>query len=191
LTTTYHFELGTFGTFAPTPNNIADWRAHWKLLDEGNYSLITKLFIGSASLSHDASTGQRTTSIADVAGSAAMFAANEQMYIWAYNDLNRDTNTEWGIFTRTNTTDVSNPDWKLPPGPDLQTSFPFYAFTPDANLALYGGTPNASGSGSHASPTVYFSMQTYGFIPEPSNVLLLGIGSCLPWLKRWRVPRRG
>lgn len=175
MNTDFHFELGTFGGFNPTSASPGQWRGHWKLLDSTSYNPITGIFIDSATFSYDMGSSTWTPSLADVPSGAAQFAAGEQIYLWIYNKLTIDVTTEWAVFSRNGSTDPQNPDWLMPIGPDNQTVFPQFIFTPDISQALYGSTPTVSGAGMFTPPTKVFGFQTHAVVPETGTCLLVGL----------------
>jgi hypothetical protein len=133
------------------------------------------MFFGTSSLSYNIGSSTWMTSSTNVPFSAAQFVAGEQIYIWIYNKVSLDSMTEWGLFTRSGSTDAQNPDWLIPTGPEMQQSFPILTFLSDENQATYGGTPLASGPGIFTPPTSTFHYQTHRFVPEPASNLALAL----------------
>jgi hypothetical protein len=182
--TGFTFELGTFGSFIPDESNLPLWRDSWKLLDSTSYNPTTKVFTDTATLVYDLGSSTWSPSSADVTPPSNQFAEGEQVYIWVYNNTNMDATTEWGVYTRKNSTDPLNPDWVLPTGPGSQTALPQFMFTPDVNNTPFGGTPTSTGLGEFTPPSSSFSFQTHSFIPEPSSIFLLGIACSMGLVRR-------
>ncbi len=187
LDNTFHYELGTFGAFIPDEANLPLWRDSWKLLDTTSYNTATKNFTDTAVINYNSVSSTWTADPANFTPdppSPSEFAEGEQVYIWIYNNLDRDATTEWGVFTRLGSTDSKLPDWQLPFGAGTQQTFPLSFYMPDVNNSPWGCTPDVTGPGSSTSPSGSYSYQTHGFIPEPGSALLLTLGGLVGFTRR-------
>ena len=85
--------IGTFGAlgdvFAPDLSNTSEWAANWVELDSTNYDTSNPPFY----------TFQSSVVVVDLA------RANEQVYMWAYNNQLADETSEWAL--------VSSADWTM------------------------------------------------------------------------------
>jgi hypothetical protein len=163
LNATFHFELGTFGaSFIPDEANLPLWRTKWKLLDATTYNPTTRMFTDTATLVYNVGANKWSPSATDVSPPGEQFTQGEQVYIFVYNNTNLDATTQWGIFTRINSLDPTNPDWVLPSGPGNQTSFPQFMLVADVNQVLSN-------------------------VPEPSCVLLLSALGVMGLTRRRRA----
>jgi hypothetical protein len=111
---------------------------------------------------YDVGADTWSPSATDVSPPGEQFAQGEQVYIFVYNNTNLDASTQWGIFTRINSLDPTNPDWVLPSGPGNQTSFPQFMLVADVNQVLSN-------------------------VPEPSSVLLLSALGVMGLTRRRRT----
>lgn len=179
INSTFKFELGTFGNTDLASTPLSDWRLNWKLLDTTGYNDTTKHFSDTATINFN----MGDTSWSPDAGNFPPPAPTpvphldegEQVYIWIYNNLNRDATTEWGIFTRIGGT-AEHPAWVLPKGPSSHSVLPQTMFISEVDYAPFGGVPGSQNGGTY-TPQGNFAFQTHSFgssIPEPASEYLLG-----------------
>ncbi len=163
--------IGTFGalgdTFSPDLANTSAWTANWVELDSTNYEMVNPPF----------STFQGTVAVVDIE------RANEQVYMWAYNNQAGDETSEWAL--------VTSAAWTMADALDLA---PSQAGPIDEWILQTGDTavwgrlnqrlPDTSrfvleGGGVRLSePPVSFDLQTQLLVnpvPEPSVVLSLAL----------------
>lgn len=181
ISSSYFFELGTFGSFDPSANPVNDWRANWKLLDTATYDDTTKHFASTATLTYNAGSSTFTSDSAPPP--SAVFAEGERVYIWIYNSLDPVPGTQWGVYTNLGST-----DWVIPTGPGSQQSFPQKAFMSDVTSTPFGATPSSTPNGERTPPSGQFQFQTAGFapIPEPAGASLLAAFGLLGVVRRRR-----
>ncbi|MEM0897116.1 MAG: hypothetical protein AAGJ79_09515 [Verrucomicrobiota bacterium] len=157
--------LGTFGQlgdlFAPDESNTADWLANWVELDTTNYSTIPiPAFASSVVLD----------------GTTDIDRADEQVYMWFYNNQVGDTSSEWAL--------ISDPSWTIASAAQLNDgqSAPVSTFEMNtASIVRWGGlndTPSTGGV--RTDGTTPFDLQTHTFapvVPEPTvpAVLLVSL----------------
>jgi hypothetical protein len=122
----YAFELGTFGSFVPTEDNMYQWLANWKPLDHaeapalgGGWNSSMGYFTSSLTLQSDGTSSEAATWSLP----AFTFSTGELAFIWAYNTQTLLPNlSEWALFT--NGFDANDADDWLLPSPANQTSLP-------------------------------------------------------------------
>lgn len=172
LDTTYSFELGTFGGFIPTYQNISQWVANWKVLDRASdpevqgWNAAEQAFFGT--VDHN-STGN---SESPDANPADVFTQGEKIYLWAYNSKTLEASTEWALVTDNTLAGNSGAQWVVPdpldpPGTTYEIRLS------DADAAIIGGVNDVQGSGDFTANPGAFSLQT-AVVPEPGSALLIG-----------------
>ena len=185
INSSYHFELGTFGSFTPDNSNLATWRTNWKLLDTGVYNDAIKYFSGEATQNWNATDSVWNPDASDApASTSTQFAEGEQVYIWIYNNLDQVAGTEWGVFTRTGTGAWKLPDFAGGGQPDLTQTM----VMSQANTTPFGGLPTGQGPGYFTPPTTGFAYQTHNFapVPEAGSFILAGFALVGGLLRRRR-----
>ncbi len=188
LDDSFIFELGTFGDFVPTDDNLDFWLENWKVLDrvsyvDGGWDPDTGFFSSSFSLLHDGTSSNTGVG-------SFVFSPGEQAYIWAYNSqtLNLET-SEWALITNNSTDGNSDDDWIIPAlplecgcgGGDESLEWRLSTATqPD-----FGGINDAYGPGNVSDSPSSFTLQT-AILPEPGGVLLLLSAASFLGLRRRR-----
>ncbi len=151
----FFFELGSFGTFAPTSGNTSDWLSHWHPLERA-YNLLDTIYPYQARLySND-----------------DPFATNEMGYIWGFDSQNSTSPMEWILISNT-----SHPEqdrtWTWP---EVGTGVPWYVT--NSNIAIVGSVGPETKDANPNSPT-YIQTALVPGIPEPSGLSLLFLGLAL------------
>lgn len=183
LDDSYTFELGSFGSFLPTDQNMDLWQSNWKVFDRastanGGWSSSASFFSGSANLNFD------STSSSPEASPSSLFNTGEQAYIWAFNtQVRTDGFTEWALITNTSLDGNTLDNWTFPSATDHE-GLPLEWRLSSATVVNYGGLNNVQGPGDHTANPGSFDLQTHSVIPEPgSGLLLLALGTI------WRLRR--
>lgn len=145
------FELGTFAPgFDPTTATPDQWTSSWITLQGADYDLVDQQFINTASL-YDNLGG---------------FATGTQAFIWGYNTLDIEENTQWIL--------IAADAWSWPSFDSmLPTTFSLSSDTSSSAAIL--GSVNDSSSGSLMRLEAVYPL----VIPEPSAALLGLLGSLL------------
>ena len=176
LDDSFIFELGSFGSFAPTALNIDQWSSNWKAFDQA---------LAPASAGWHSASGFFSSSATLIAGGLSsesatlgshVFTENEQAYIWVYNRLDYDPATEWALITNNSIDGNVLDDW-LFPAVGGKTDDPVEWRLSAATGVIYGGLDNAQGDGYYSVDPGIFALQTHTIVPEPGSALLvLAIG---------------
>lgn len=178
---TYKFELGTFSNnFVPDSNNVANWITYWKVFDVGNYNGIED---------PDDGISGYVTSVAQMNpdGSSAETPdfdfQNLDAYLWVRNWDAPVPGAEWLL--------VRDQSWVFPiadPDNCNCSELPIEWSVSDldqTNVPLWGGQGGVNGPGEHTDQGTH-TLQTFTFIPEPSAMILLGVGAAAGLLRRRR-----
>lgn len=178
LNGTYSFEVGTFGGFIPTYQNVDQWEANWKVFDrtfdptpsdpndgdpEG-WNVPDQFF--TATVTHD-SLGHSSSADADPLD---VFTQGEKVYLWAYNSKIIVPGSEWALVTDSDFAGNSSSPWVIPDPADTGGSYDWQLA--DADAAVIGGVNNVQGDGGFGVTPPAFSLQT-AVVPEPGSLLLL------------------
>ncbi|WOO40735.1 hypothetical protein [Rubellicoccus peritrichatus] len=141
----FTFQLGTFGSFVPTENNIEDWAANWKVLDEisasdadssdrfFDFSDTNGAFVGSDTLNADQTSASLDSNGTDI------FNAGEQAYVWVFDNQNITETSEWALYTQALAGPCDNcldGPWQIPDA-DSTTITPSW-FISEADTAVFG-----------------------------------------------------
>ncbi|WP_309400094.1 hypothetical protein [Cerasicoccus maritimus] len=164
----YTYELGTFGSFVPTADNIDEWADNWHAFDGDPFfytagATNVGLYLDSAGLD----SSQQTTSTYTGADSSYTFAAGQQAYVWIYNENDvdsMDTTTQWALYTQlidgSSSIDAA---WQMPDASSSTTTRSWYVSS--ADTAVWGSVDSGADTGGgsiYESPTSYH-VQTAGF----------------------------
>lgn len=185
LDASYSFEIGSFGAFLPTSENLGDWAANWKVFDRAfdpdanGWNVDEQFFTGT--VVHNALGGSDSPD----ADPGDLFPQGEQIYFWVYNSKDPFAfGAEWALVTDNNAVGNSGSAWAFPdPLDPPETSYDIQLA--DADTAVFGGVNGAQGAGIFGADPGAFSLQTAA-VPEPGGWLLLGIAACWPLLRRTR-----
>jgi hypothetical protein len=85
LDSSYTFQLGSFGSFAPTLGNVSDWTSNFQSLGQASWDDLFTNFSGTAQL----------------ASNSGAFSTANTAYIWGYNTKTIGSGTEWVLLTNT------------------------------------------------------------------------------------------
>jgi hypothetical protein len=189
----FSFEIGSFGSFIPTYENIELWSANWKVFDrvydptpldpndgdpEG-WNVPEQFFVGAAE--HNVAGGSDSLD----ANPTDVFGAGEIGYLWVFNSKTIVPSSEWALLGDFNSGPNTGNAWVFPsPADPPGTSYEWKL--EDADLALIGGVNNVQGNGEFTVDPGTYSLQTH-VVPEPSSavMLLLAAAGCgMRWRKR-------
>lgn len=188
---TYSFEVGTFGSFVPTYQNVDQWEANWKVFDRAfdptpldpndgdpeGWNVIDQFF--TATVVHDGSGFSNSPD----ANPADVFAQNEQVYLWAYNSKVIVPTSEWALVTDSDfLSNISSP-WLIPDPADTLGSYDWQLA--DADSAVIGGVNGIQSDGGFNVTPPSFSLQT-AVVPEPGSVILLLAAAAAHVIRRAR-----
>lgn len=187
LGSTYSFEIGSFGSFVPTYQNVDQWAANWKVFDRAydpdanGWNSVDQFFVGT--VDHNTSAGSDSPD----ANPADVFTQGEVAYLWAYNSKSIVPSSEWALVTDGTTVGNTGNEWIFPDPADTTGSFNWNLS--DASSAIIGGANDVRGPGTYSATPGVFSLQT-AVVPEPGSALLL-ISAALTQLFRRarRVPQ--
>ncbi|WP_395742929.1 PEP-CTERM sorting domain-containing protein [Prosthecobacter sp.] len=170
LDSTYSFEIGSFGTFVPTYQNIDQWQANWHVIDRAfdpdsnGWNSTEQFFVGTVGFNTDGTSDSPDANPADV------FTQGDVVYLWVYNSLSIVPGSEWALVTDGSPVGDSADDWIIPDPADTSSSFNWQLT--DANSAVIGGANGVQGPGGYSTTPSVFSLQT-AVVPEPGSALLL------------------
>jgi hypothetical protein len=189
----YSFEIGSFGSFVPTYQNVDQWEANWKVFDraydptpadpndgdpEGwNADPLFQFFGGNAD--HDTSGFSSSPDALGFPTPTEVFGQDEVAYLWVYNSKTIEPSSEWALVT--NSSNTPN-NWRFPDPADTAGSYNWDLA--DADQVIIGGVNDTQGDGTYTVDPGTFSLQTH-VVPEPGSALLvlLTYGT---WLSRRR-----
>lgn len=181
LDASYTFELGSFGAFVPTVDNINQWVNNWTVFErayEGNggFDVANQNF--SRTVDHTITGGSSSTE----ADPLSVFAQGEVAYVWIFNIKERQANTEWALVTDGDNGGDVDADWLFPDPADILTG---YAWSlADADELIFGGLNNTQGAGGFTANPGNFTIQTATVpVPEPSSGLLMFLSASI-WVIR-------
>jgi hypothetical protein len=177
LDDSFTFALGVFDGFQPTSDNTGDWFDNFVpffIADFRDTPPAGPRFGGEAELLPDGSSSANPAT----AGDFSFFGMDA--WLWVYNGVNIDTETEW-FLGRAN-------DWVFPTLADIQPpeedcvgcpgSFPVQWALSDLfqTAPVWGRREAQEGAGFVLSPNEAAKLQTYAVIPEPRTwVFVLGL----------------
>jgi len=190
----FSFEMGTFGSFVPTFQNLDQWSSNWKVLDRAfdptpgdpndgdpeGWNIPDQFFVGT--VVHD-TLGHSDSPYADP---LAVFTQGEKVYLWVFNDKANLPGTEWALVTNTGGTALPTREWEVPDPNNIMGSHDWQL--EDADTAIIGGVNDVQGGGYFFSSPAAFSLQT-AVVPEPGSALLLLAGVSAFLIRRRVRPR--
>jgi hypothetical protein len=184
LDTSYSFEMGSFGAFTPTYQNVDQWAANWKVFDRAfapdanGWNALYQFFTGT--VNHDLG-GHSDSSDANPAD---VFTQNEVAYLWVYNSKSIVPSSEWALVTdSSNTANV----WRFPNPADAAGSYNWDLAL--ADQAVIGGVSSTQGPGTFGTDPGGFSLQTHA-VPEPGSAFLLFCSAVACVVRRTRRETR-
>lgn len=171
LDTSFSFEIGTFGGFIPTYQNVDQWAANWKVFDRAfdpdanGWNAADQFFVGT--VEHNTLGGSDSPD----ANPADVFVQGERIYLWVYNSKSIVPGSEWALVTDTVLAGDVAAQWAIPDPLDPPgTSYELKLV--DADTAVIGGVNNVQGAGDYSATPPAFTIQT-AVVPEPGSALLL------------------
>jgi len=182
LDQSYVFQLGAFsGGFNPTESNVESWLTYWKVFDNSGdlpgsgYNEILG-YVTSVAQMYPDGTNSSTPGGYDF--------SEQNAFVWVRNWDYAVPNAEWLLLRADN--------WVFP-SKDLDGDcgcydMPIEWSTSDlvnSNVPIWGSQGGVNGAGEH-TVTGNFT-QTFTFIPEPSSLMLIGVGALAMTLRRRRV----
>lgn len=185
LDNSYIFELGSFGSFVPTGENMDQWVSNWKVFDRAQapaasgWNSTFSYFSSSATLEAGGVSSESPPLL------PYTFAANEQAFIFVYNTLSFDYLSEWALITNNGLDGTSSNDWRFPL-PGDKTDMTLEWRVSNASTVIYGGANDVQGAGNYTVDPGTFDLQTH-VVPEPAGTLLIGITGFLALLRRRRT----
>lgn len=183
LDATYSFEIGSFGSFTPTYQNVDQWVANWKVFDRAfdpdvnGWNVVDQFFV--ATVDHTLSGGSSSTD----ANPSDVFTQGEVAYLWVYNSKTIVPTSEWALVTDGISTGDTGDDWIFPDPANTLGSFNWNLS--DANSAIVGGANGVQGEGTFSATPGVFSLQT-AVVPEPGSALLLLAAAATHFIRRVR-----
>ncbi len=187
LDSTYSFELGTFGSFTPTYQNVDQWQANWRVMDRAfdpdsnGWNSVDRFISANFGFNTDGTSNSSDANPADV------FVQGEVVYLWAYNSKNIVPGSEWALVTNSLQTGDPADDWIVPDPLDTIGSYDWYL--PDPTVATIGGANGVQGPGEYSANPGVFSLQT-AVVPEPGSAFLLFAAAAAHLTRRFRRPTR-
>ena len=185
LDSSYTFELGSFGSFMPTSNNLDEWLANWKVFDRATapgangYNPTAGYVSRSAVLEADQTTAN-TSLPQDVT-----FQQGEQAYIFVYQGLDLNSVFEWALVTNDSSDGNSADDWLFPVS-DTRSPDALDWKINGATTAVFGGENGVQGPGDYTGTQPGFVLQTAGAVPEPGSALFILLSGLLLHFRRKR-----
>ena len=178
LDDTFIFQLGAFtDNFTPDETNYQDWFANWMVFDQAVYNEADGIFMPSVAPQMQP---DGTSNSLFLSPGATSFVGMDA-YIWIYNSEDPVPGTEWLL--------VHAGDWVFPEyDPDCCGGFPLQWSISDldsGDAPQWGSHSGSTGPGEFTY-TGPFDLRTHTFVPEPSSLMLVFLGSGL--LMRRRRP---
>ena len=169
----FTFQLGTFlEPFTPSATNTGDWASNWVVFDQAIYTTGTFGPITYGEFSGSAGILENGTSDSIYADPVLAFDfQGKQAYIWVYNTTSLSNATEWFL--------VTHNTWLFPEGTDEPTSSFDVEWTLGdlgSETPIWGSQQGNNGAGEYESTSNTFNLQTFTGVPEPSSLVLCGMG---------------
>ena len=191
LNATYSFELGTFGSFTPTYQNVDQWQANWHLVDyantaDSNWDSANQFFAGTVDFATDGTSHSHSDPSTGIPqfNSGDVFAQGDTVYLWAFNSKSIVPGSEWALVTEVgNTGTLSGDPWVIPNPADTLGSYNWSLS--DASSSVIGGANGVQGPGTYSATPGVFSLQT-AVVPEPGSALLLLAAAAAHLIRRTR-----
>ena len=174
----YSFEIGSFGAFVPTYQNVDQWVANWKVFDRAYDPTPADPFDGdpegwntefgffAGTVNHNVAGGSDSPD----ANPLDVFTQGEKVYLWAFNSKDIVPSSEWALVTDSNPVGNLSSDWLIPDPSDQVGSYDYQL--DDADEAIIGGVNGVQGAGEFSVTPPSFSLQT-AVVPEPGSAFLL------------------
>lgn len=182
LDDSFSFELGSFGGFVPTFENMHQWAANWKVFDRAfapdaeGWNSVDQFFTGTVvhdSLGHSSSPDAIPTDV---------FAQGETAYLWVFNSKAIQPSSEWALLLDASSAGNLANIWAFPdPADPPGTSYTWQLA--DADTAIIGGVHNVQGAGGYSANPGLFSLQT-AVVPEPGTALLVALSGLVFIMRR-------
>lgn len=192
-------EVGSFGSFVPTFENIGQWMDNWKVFDaispaasdpDGSDFFVTNS--GDPTLARYAGSAHLIdTQLSDSEDAAALnptatFAGNEQGYVFFRTSDSLDSSSQWLLFTSLDDSDgvgLADSVWQFPNVEGGQAQFSLAWWLDQADTAIVGSIHGGSGNGGdtggglYSDPSTNYAIRLHS-VPEPStsSFLLLAAG---------------
>jgi hypothetical protein len=197
LNGTYSFEIGTFGAFVPTYQNVDQWEANWKVFDrtfdptpldpndgdpEG-WNVLDQFFTATVGFTETPANPLLGTSDSTDANPSHTFAMNEQVYLWAYNSKLIVPTSEWALVTDLDLLGNVGSPWLIPDPTDALGTYDWQLA--DADAAIIGGVNGIQSDGGFNATPPAFSLQT-AVVPEPGSIILLLAAAAAHVIRRAR-----
>jgi hypothetical protein len=191
LDSTYNFEIGTFGSFVPTYQNVDQWAANWHMIDyanntDGNWDSSNQFFAGTVSFATDGTSHSHSDPSTGIPqfNSSDVFTQGNTVYLWVFNSQTIDPGSQWALVTEVgNTGPLNNDPWVVPNPADTSGSYNWSLN--DASTSVIGGVNNLQGPGTYSATPGVFSLQT-AVVPEPGSALLLLAAAATHLIRRAR-----
>ena len=202
LDNSFSFELGTWNTgFTPTAANVASWAANWNVISTA-YAPGTNGWLSLDSSDPGVNDPNQNpqyftrqlifNSDGTVqGGSSTIFHANDQAYIWVFNNKTISSGSEWALVTDSSPGATSDDIWRVPdPSGTINQPVNWNLIT--ADTAIFGEVNGAVGAGSAAVNPGTNRLQTFdvvSVVPEPGSALLVLLaGVAVHVRRRKRLP---
>ncbi|MBB5033350.1 hypothetical protein [Prosthecobacter vanneervenii] len=182
LDSTYSFEIGTFGSFVPTYQNVDQWAANWHVIDRAydpdlnGWNSAQQFFTATVDLLSDNSSNSPD------ADPAYQFNKDDIAYLWAYNSKDIVPTSEWALVSYAADPSNTGDPWIIPAPSD---SNPYNWNLSDAHVTVVGGANNVQGPGTYSANPGTFSLQTT-VVPEPGSAVLLLAAAATHLIRRAR-----
>ncbi|GEP42211.1 PEP-CTERM sorting domain-containing protein [Brevifollis gellanilyticus] len=187
LDSSFIFEIGTFGSFVPTDNNLDQWAANWKVFDRAvigdGWNPAEGYFTSFAQLSETGTPGLGQSSF-----SAETFQSGEVAYLWVYNALDLVPTSQWAL-VRDSTNGPGSGSWLMPTADDNAVDSTDWDLL-QANQAILGMVNGVMGPGDYTpigNPGGGAAWLQLAAVPEPGSCLLLGVAGLLGLWRRKRA----
>lgn len=182
LDSTYSFEIGTFGTFAPTYQNVDQWEANWHVIDRAfdpdsnGWNSTEQFFGGTVDFDLSGHSSSPDANPTDV------FTQGDVVYLWAYNSKSIVPSSEWALLGYGADSNNTGDPWVIPD--PLASVSPNWNLS-DAHDTIVGGANDIQGPGTYSATPGVFSLQT-AVVPEPGSALLLLAAAATHLIRRAR-----
>ncbi len=182
LDATYSFEIGTFGTFVPTYQNVDQWAANWHVIDRAydpdlnGWNSTEQFFGGTVDFDMSGQSSSPDANPSDV------FSQGDIVYLWAYNSKSIVPSSEWALLGYGADPGNSGDPWVVPDPSDPVS--PNWNLS-DAHDTIMGGANDIQGPGTYSANPGVFSLQT-AVVPEPGSALLLFAAAATHLIRRAR-----
>lgn len=182
LDATYSFEIGTFGTFVPTYQNVDQWAANWHVIDRAydpdfnGWNSTEQFFGGTVDFDMSGQSSSPDANPSDV------FSEGDIVYLWAYNSKSIVPSSEWALLGYGADPANTGDPWVVPNPSD--TVSPNWNLS-DAHDTIMGGANDIQGPGTYSANPGVFSLQT-AVVPEPGSALLLFAAAATHLIRRAR-----